>query len=192
MNRERGHLTKNPQEAVDALLWIKVVGIGNSGAGKTCLIKHFCESKFSGGYQPTVGVDYGFKIHTINTIDLRVHLWDLSGSPEYIDVRNELYGQCDAIFFVYDITNQASFDSLDIWMKEVVKYGSGNPELVLVANKVDGKSGKRIIATADGKKWALQQKMSYYETSAATGDGVDTFFTELLTAVLKKRKTGMI
>ena len=68
---------------------------------------------------------------------MRVHLWDLSGSPEYIDVRNELYGQTDAIFLVFDVTNQASFESLDTWMKEITKYGGGGiHEIVLVANKV--------------------------------------------------------
>ena len=67
---------------------------------------------------------------------MRVHLWDLSGSPEYIDVRNELYGQSDAIFLVFDVTNQASFESLDTWMKEVNKYSGGCHEIILVANKV--------------------------------------------------------
>lgn len=71
-------------------------------------------------------------------ISVRVHLWDLSGSPEYIDVRNELYGQTDAVFLVFDVTNQASFDSLDTWMKEINKYSGGVQEVVLVANKVHG------------------------------------------------------
>ena len=67
---------------------------------------------------------------------MRVHLWDLSGSPEYIDVRNELYGQTDAVFLVFDVTNQASFESLDTWLKEINKYSGGVQEVVLVANKV--------------------------------------------------------
>jgi len=60
----------------------------------------------------------------------------LSGSPEYIDVRNELYLQTDTIFLVYDVTNQASFDSLEMWMKEVTKYMTGKAEMMLIANKV--------------------------------------------------------
>ena len=69
-------------------------------------------------------------------ISVRVHLWDLSGSPEYIDVRNELYMNTDAIFIVFDVTNTVTFEMLDTWMKEVMKYSSGSPELILVANKV--------------------------------------------------------
>ncbi|XP_060582036.1 dnaJ homolog subfamily C member 27-like [Ruditapes philippinarum] len=188
MDRQRFHLAKNPQDAVDNLIWIKVVGIGNAGVGKTCLIKHFCESKFSGGYQPTVGVDYGFKIQNVKGYELRVHLWDLSGAPEYIDVRNELYGQTDAVFLVFDVTNQASFESLETWIKEVNKYSGGVQEIVLVANKVDTKSGKRLISTQEAKKWAASHKINLYEASAATGDGVHKLFDELLNNAVNKRK----
>lgn len=67
---------------------------------------------------------------------VRVHLWDLSGSPEYIDVRNELYINTDAIFLVFDVTNFSTFENMENWLKEVQKYSSGNPELIVVANKV--------------------------------------------------------
>lgn len=71
---------------------------------------------------------------------VRVHLWDLSGSTEYMDVRNELYGGTDAIFLAYDVTNVATFETLDSWMREVKKYSSGTPEIVIVANKVTPES----------------------------------------------------
>jgi DnaJ family protein C protein 27 len=48
---------------------------------------------------------------------VRVHLWDLSGNAEYLDVRNELYANTDAVFLTFDLTNQASFESLDIWLR---------------------------------------------------------------------------
>ncbi|KAL5006111.1 hypothetical protein ScPMuIL_017269 [Solemya velum] len=187
MDRSPGHLTQNVQEAVDSLVWIKVVGIGNASVGKTCLIKHFCESKFSSGYQPTVGVDYGFKIQHVYGNDLRVHLWDLSGSPEFLDVRNELYSQTDAIFLVFDVTNEATFESLDTWVREVNKYASGSPEIVVVANKTDQKN-KRLISQADAKKWATDKRLKYYETSAVSGEGVDILFTDLLSIVVDKKK----
>ena len=65
-----------------------------------------------------------------------MHLWDLSGNSEYLDVRNELYGNTEAVFLVYDVTNQSSFDSLDSWLRELTKYGTSSPEICLVANKV--------------------------------------------------------
>ena len=67
---------------------------------------------------------------------VRVYLWDLSGHEEYVDVRNELYGNADAVFMVYDVTQKSSFENLDSWLKEQRKYGTGSPVIALVASKV--------------------------------------------------------
>ena len=186
MDREPGHLPRDISQAISSLTWVKVVGVGNTGVGKTCLIKHFCESKFSTGYQPTVGVDYGFKIQSVNGLDLRVHLWDLSGGAEYLDVRNELYGGTDAVFIVYDVTNAASFEAVDTWIKELVRYGPTVSHMCLVGNKADLRA-KRAIPTSEAKKWALSQQLGYYETSCATGDGVEQMFNDILEHVVKKK-----
>lgn len=186
MDRTPGHLTKHYQDAVSLLVWTKLVGIGNAGVGKTCLIKHFCESKFNTGYQPTVGVDYGFKIQTINGSEMRVHMWDLSGSPEYLDVRNELYNGTDVVFIVFDVTNAASFEALDSWIREAARFVTGNPEIVIVGNKVDQKQ-KRVVPIAEAKKFAQQHRYQYFETSAANGEGVDEMFQQTLKAVADKR-----
>ncbi|KAK7474986.1 hypothetical protein BaRGS_00033797 [Batillaria attramentaria] len=186
MDRTPGHLTRNYQDAVSSLVWTKLVGIGNAGAGKTCLIKHFCESKFNTGYQPTVGVDYGFKIQSVRGSEMRVHMWDLSGSPEYLDVRNELYNATDAVLVVFDVTNATSFESLDSWIREVGRYATGNPDIVIVGNKVDLKQ-KRAVPTAEAKKFAQQHNYQYFETSAANGEGVDEMFQKTLQTVAEKR-----
>lgn len=88
MDRQPGHLPTDVKQVVDKIKWVKgkyrlcsqnntnhlyvVIAVGNAGVGKTCLIKHFCESKFSQCYHATVGVDYGFKVQNIKNIPLRV------------------------------------------------------------------------------------------------------------------------
>ncbi|XP_070570867.1 dnaJ homolog subfamily C member 27-like isoform X2 [Ptychodera flava] len=186
MDREPGHLPRDVKKVVDSLVWVKIVALGSVGVGKTCLIKHFCESKFTPAYQATVGVDYGFKIQNVLGTDLRVHLWDLSGHPDYADVRAELYIETQACFLVYDVTNPSSFEQLDIWLKELVRCGASNSYLVVVANKVD-LGAKRVVSSDDGKKWAAAHKLKYYETSAQSGDGVNKMFTDLLTAVVSRK-----
>lgn len=196
MDRTPGHLRKDYLQAVSSIVWSKLVGIGNPGSGKTCIIKHFCESRgvecqteehqFNSGYQPTVGVDYGFKIQPVNGIEMRVHMWDLSGSAEYLDVRNELYNGSDAIFVVYDVTNSASFEALDSWLREANRFTTGNPGIFIVANKCDLQQ-KRTVPPSDGKKFAQQHQCLYFETSAATGEGVDEMFQQMLQVISQKR-----
>nr|XP_039274117.1 dnaJ homolog subfamily C member 27-like [Styela clava] len=187
MERQTGHLSRDIREVVNNITWMKVIAIGNANVGKTCLIKHFCESKFSQCYHATVGVDYGFKVQNVNGIPYRVHLWDLSGDEQYYDVRTELYNGTDACFLVYDVTNPSSFESLDNWLKEIAKHGAMGAKVVVVGNKADLRSNRGSIATTEGRKWATSRKLPYYETSALTGDGVSTMFTELLDSISEKK-----
>lgn len=76
-----------------------------------------------------------FIFNILSTV--RVHLWDLSGQLEYSEVRNELYGGTHACILVFDVTNRNSFESLDFWLKETVRYGVGAMHTVVVANKVN-------------------------------------------------------
>ncbi|KAK2178164.1 hypothetical protein NP493_559g01048 [Ridgeia piscesae] len=187
MDRKPGHLPRDVRAVASSLIWIKVVGIGNVGVGKTSLIKHFCESKFSTGYQPTVGVDYGFKVEAVQGIDLRVHLWDLSGSCEYEDVRNELYSDTDVVFIVYDVTNQSSFEGVELWLREFATYGNNTALMCLVGNKTDLREDHGV-SPLDAKRWAAQRGMSYFETSCASGEGVQTMFSEMLLATTRKKQ----
>lgn len=185
MERVRGHLPFNPHEGIGALVWVKVVGVGDSGVGKTCLVKRFCEEKFTPKFHPTVGVDYGFKIHTIEKTDLRVHFWDMAGRVEYYDVRNELYSQTQAVMLVFDVTNRASFQSLEAWNRETLRCSSSFPSVtIIVANKVD-QDIERAVSKEEGERWAASHKMEYCETSAATGEGVNEMFDKMLSDVLK-------
>ncbi|CAK8687827.1 unnamed protein product [Clavelina lepadiformis] len=184
-------LESKVRKVVDGIVWIKVVALGNTGTGKTCLIKHFCESKFSNCYHATVGVDYGFKIQTVKEIPLRVHLWDFSGDSQYYDIRSELYSGTDACFLVFDVTNQASFQSLDGWLRETGRFGALNSVVVVVGNKADLRSNKNCVSAAEARKWASTHKLQYFETSAFSGDGVSKLFEELLGAVVSAKKINL-
>lgn len=56
-----------------------------------CVIKRFCEEKFVSKYISTIGIDYGVKPIAVCGKEVRVNFWDLSGHPEFFDVRNEFY-----------------------------------------------------------------------------------------------------
>ncbi|PAA61956.1 hypothetical protein BOX15_Mlig031791g2 [Macrostomum lignano] len=182
------------------LAWVKLVSAGFPGSGKTCLIKHFCDSRFSAGYQPTVGADYGFKVFRVDGIDLRVNMWDLSGYPEYLEVRNELYSGCDGVLLTIDLTEAKSVANIDAWMREIAQCCLGSPgqqqqqqssmpDIVLLANKADLKD-KRQVTPADAAKAAAKHKLHLYETSAATGEGVDKAFRDLLQRIVQRNRAA--
>ena len=97
---------------------IKVTSMGEGGVGKSCLIKRYCEGRFVSRYIATIGVDFGVKPVDIGDYEVRVNFWDLSGHPEFFDVRNEFYKDTQAAMLVFDVTSKKSFESLDSWYRE--------------------------------------------------------------------------
>ena len=69
-------------------------------------------------YIATIGVDYGVKPHTVNGQQVRVNFWDLSGLPEFFEVRNEFYKDTQGLILVYDVSDAQTFDDLDGWVAE--------------------------------------------------------------------------
>lgn len=55
---------------------------------------------------------------------MRVNLWDLAGPTEYIEVRNEFYKDAQGSILVYDVTNRASFEALELWLDESKRFGA--------------------------------------------------------------------
>ena len=74
----------------------------------------------------------------------QVNFWDLSGQPEFVDVRNEFYKDAQGAILVYDVGNRRTFDALDSWMKEARKYGAKNAVIALCANKVRSPTPPRL------------------------------------------------
>ena len=69
----------------------KVLTVGDSLTGKSCIVKRFCEKKFYTKYKPTIGIDYGVKTFTFDKHTLKVDFWDVSGHPEFADIRQEFF-----------------------------------------------------------------------------------------------------
>ena len=177
------------------------------------LFIRFCEERFVSKYIATIGVDYGVKPCTINGMDVRVNFWDLSGHEEFFEIRNEFFKDTQGILLVYDASSRESFDDLDKWLAEATKYGA-NPKgiqffttttsntttynkikyffynfieipTVLCCNKVDK---KRLISEDEGKQYANARGLTYFETSAATGNNVNEMFDFLFQSVLYRIK----
>jgi DnaJ family protein C protein 27 len=159
----------------------------DSMTGKSCLVKRFCEGRFVSRYIPTIGIDYGVRNVILPATDLRVSFWDLSGSPDYAEVRNEFYKDAHGMILTYDVTSRKSFAGLQSWLDEAAQFGadlSGMCVLV-VANKADASSVARKVTSAEGEGWARERGLPFYETSASSGLGVDALFNDAFAGLLR-------
>lgn len=183
MSQKKGAGSRPPK-----VVRIKVISMGNGAVGKSCVIKRYCEEKFTKRYICTIGVDFGVKPVHIDGSTVKVNFWDLSGHPEFFEVRNEFYKDTQGAILVYDVNDKKSFESLDTWMKEARKYGASMLRCVVCANKTDKSVSQRQVTESIGRSWAETRGFPYFETSAQSGKNIEKAFDTLFRAVLTKRK----
>ena len=164
---------------------VKLISMGNSGVGKSAIIKRFCEGRFSSKYFGTIGVDYGVKSVRFGSTEVRINLFDLAGGPEFLNVRNEFYKDTQGGILVFDVTNRESFEALNAWVDESCKFGAKSPEIIVVANKIEMPS--RVISEIEARSWAEDNGFDYFEVSASTGSRVTDLFEKVTSRILQEK-----
>mmetsp|Transcript_49946 Transcript_49946/g.104232 ORF Transcript_49946/g.104232 Transcript_49946/m.104232 type:complete len:187 (-) Transcript_49946:7-567(-) len=180
MERSAITIPKPPKRNV---IRIKVISMGEAGCGKSCLIKRYCEEKFVAKYISTIGVDFGVKSVMVDNQQVKVNFWDLAGGQEYFEVRNEFYKDAQGSILVFDVSSRESFEALDSWAQESVKFGARDMAVVVCGNKTDSKN--REVKPKEGQAWAAKNGYLYFETSASTGEAVQAAFQALFSAVVR-------
>jgi GTPase SAR1 family protein len=56
---------------------------------------------------------------TRKSLDVRVNMFDMSGDPEFADVREEFYPDSQCVFALFDLTNSKTFKHLAQWIEEL-------------------------------------------------------------------------
>ncbi|XP_062856652.1 RAB33B, member RAS oncogene family a [Trichomycterus rosablanca] len=150
----------------------KIIVIGDSGVGKTCLTYRFCASKFPDKTEATIGVDFREKIIEIDGEKIKVQLWDTAGQERFRkSMVQHYYRNVHAVVFVYDVTSAASFRSLPGWIEECRQHALGHEvPRILVGNKCDLRHAAQV-STELAQQFADAHSMPLFETSAKSPQG---------------------
>lgn len=160
-------------------LRVKLVLLGDSGVGKSCIVLRFVRGQFDPTSKVTVGAS--FLSQTIALQDLttvKFEIWDTAGQERYAALAPLYYRGAAVAVVVYDITNPDSFNKAQYWVKELQKHGSPDIIMALVGNKAD-LSEKREVSVEDAKDYAEKNHMFFIETSAKTADNINQLFEEI-------------
>merc|ERR1712066_867652 len=172
------HTQSLPQSsrAYDYLL--KLLLIGDSGVGKTCLLFRFAEDSFNPAFISTIGID--FKIRTIEVDGKRLkrQIWDTAGQERFRTITTAYYRGAAGIMLVYDVTSERSFDNIQNWMRNIDEHAAEDVQKMIIANKCDLED-KRTISKERGQTLAMGHNVSFYETSAKDGQNVEDCFIEM-------------
>ncbi|PAN27678.1 hypothetical protein GQ55_5G099400 [Panicum hallii var. hallii] len=155
---------------------IKLLLIGDSGVGKSCLLLRFSDGSFTTSFITTIGID--FKIRTVELDGKRVKLqiWDTAGQERFRTITTAYYRGAMGILLVYDVTDESSFNNIRNWIRNIEQHASDNVNKVLVGNKADMDESKRAVPTAKGQALADEYGIKFFETSAKTNLNVEQVF----------------
>jgi len=156
---------------------IKLLLIGDSGVGKSCLLLRFCDDAWTPSFITTIGID--FKIRTIELDGKRIKLqiWDTAGQERFRTITTAYYRGAMGILLVYDVTDDRSFNNIRTWHANIEQHASEGVNKVLIGNKSDW-TDKRAVTEEEGRQLADELGIKFIETSAKINEGVeDAFFT---------------
>ncbi|XP_055991244.1 ras-related protein Rab-26 [Sorex fumeus] len=166
----------------------KVMLVGDSGVGKTCLLVRFKDRAFlAGTFISTVGIDFRNKVLDVDGMKVKLQIWDTAGQERFRSVTHAYYRDAHALLLLYDVTNKASFDNIQAWLAEIQEYAQHNAVIMLLGNKVDSVQ-EHVVRREDGEKLAKEYGLPFMETSAKSGLNVDLAFMAIAKE-LKQRST---
>ena len=170
---------------------LKIVVIGDSGVGKTNLIRRFILNTFSENTKATVGVEFISKSYKINNHIFKIELWDTAGQERYKSITAVYYKGAKGALLVYDTTSKDSFNSIDKWMEEIRDKTANDIKLMIIGNKIDLKN-YREVTNEEAIEKAKTLGVPIMETSALDATNVNKAFHDLLKEIYKDMKNKII
>nr|CAB3265351.1 ras-related protein Rab-10-like [Phallusia mammillata] len=166
-------------------LLFKLLLIGDSGVGKTCVLFRFSDDAFNTTFISTIGIDFKIKTVELNGKKIKLQIWDTAGQERFHTITTSYYRGANGIMLVYDITNAKSFENISKWLRNIEEHASEDVEKMLLGNKCDMED-KRMISKERGEQIAKEHGIKFYETSAKNNINIETAFFALATDILHK------
>jgi len=153
----------------------KLLLIGDSGVGKSCLLLRFADDSYTESYISTIGVDFKIRTITLEGKTIKLQIWDTAGQERFRTITSSYYRGAHGIIVVYDVTEVESYNNIKQWLHEIDRYACEGVNRLLVGNKSD-LTTKRQVETATAKEFADQLSVPFLETSAKSATNVEQAF----------------
>jgi len=153
----------------------KLLLIGDSGVGKSCLLLRFADHTYTESYISTIGVDFKIRTIDLDGKTIKLQIWDTAGQERFRTITSSYYRGAHGIIVVYDVTDQESFNNVKQWLNEIDRYACENVNKLLVGNKCDLVS-KRAVEYETAKDFADKLEIPFLETSAKNATNVEKAF----------------
>lgn len=156
----------------------KLVLLGDTAVGKSCLVVRFVRDEFFEYQEPTIGAAFLTQTVQLDDSTIKYEIWDTAGQERYRSLAPMYYRGAAAAIIVYDITNLDSFTGAKSWVKELQRRGDPNVVIALAGNKADLES-RRKVEFEEANAYAEENGILHLETSAKNANNVKALFVEI-------------
>ena len=164
----------------------KLVLIGDTCVGKSCILVRFSDDIFDDNYVTTIGVDFRFKTMVVKNKVVKIQIWDTAGQERYRSITTAYYRGAAAIIICCDCTNKESFNNIKNWVEEIGKYTDKDAvDKMVFMNKCD-LTEERCIKKDEIDKFEIENGIKVLEVSAKTGEGIDKGFEYIIEKLIDK------
>ncbi|KAF8366023.1 hypothetical protein PRIPAC_83852 [Pristionchus pacificus] len=167
-------------------LMIQLILIGDSGVGKTCILKRYVGDTFQNSTLHTFGVDFKFKRIVMNGEKIDLQIWDTAGQERFNSITASYYRNADGIALVYDITKYDSFEIITQRMRDIRENAPENVSMILLGNKSDIDE-ERTVSREAAEQVASDLSIPFMEISAKENINIDQAFRDLVDIILNKK-----
>ena len=178
MSQENYQIEILNQELTEFELNFKIIIIGDSGVGKSCLSLRATKNVFESLYSPTIGFEFMTFFIKVDKKPIKLQIWDTCGQEVYRSLISSFYNNSSLAIVVYSIDNEESFNNLEFWLNELKTKGNPDINLFLIGNKADLEDNRKVSKEA-AQEFAENNKIKLFlETSAKTGFNAQNIFIE--------------
>ena len=167
-----------PEDFAQYDISFKIIVIGDSSVGKSCLTTQAVRNNFEEFYTATIGFEFlTFNIRINNNV-LKLQIWDTCGQEVYKSLITNFYRNSSLALIIYAINNLDSFKHAENWLNELKAQANPNVKVFLVGNKSDLEN-ERVVSKEDGEKFKDEKNLDkFIETSAKTGENARNVLLE--------------
>lgn len=164
---------------------LKLILVGDSGVGKSSLLKRKVDKKFFNDFVSTIGVDFNTLYFLRDTCSFKAYVWDTAGQEKFNTLIEVYYRDLTAGLVMYDINNRESYNNIDNWISKLRKENSEIP-IFIIGTKTDVKN-KREVYDTDLEKYK-KEGISVFECSAKENTNIDELFNNIIDNIYTKIK----
>lgn len=154
----------------------KIILVGDSDVGKTCVVQSFKSGIFIEKQQNTIGVDFTVRTLDIDGKRVKMQVWDTAGQERFRTITQSYYRSAHGAIVAYDITRRTTFESVSHWIREVEQYGAASVLLILIGNKSDLQAQRQVLFEDACTLAENKGVLAALETSAKEAQNVEAAF----------------